>query len=101
MENILLGMNIATIAILFFSVIYTAGVVWRVERELDVAYKFFLISVVAILVAELADLYYAVDGAVKLALAVKILRLVFAACFLAGVLFMRDIIRRADGEKKK
>jgi hypothetical protein len=98
MENILLGVNIITISALFFSIIYTAGVVWRVEMELDVAYKFFLVAIVALLIAEVADLYY---GTASIAIIVKSARMIFAACFLAGILFMRDIVRKLDGEKRK
>jgi len=101
MENIFLGINIVTIAALFFSIIYTAGVVWRVEMELDISYKLFLMAIIALLVAEVAELYYAIDGAVKIALIVKSARMVFAIFFLAGILFMRDIVRKLDGEKKK
>jgi hypothetical protein len=101
METIFLGINIVDVAALLFSVIFTAGVVWRVEHELDISYKLFLAAIVFILAAEILDLYYGLDNQLYVSLIVKILRMLFAAFFLAGVLFMRDIIRHLDGEKRK
>ena len=80
------------------SIIYTAGVVWRVEMELDISYKFFLAAIVFLLFAELTNLY-ASDNVLVLDLTVKILRMLFTICFLSGVLLMRDIVRKIDGEK--
>lgn len=82
------------------ALIFTAGIVWRVEKELDVSYKFFLLAVVLLLFAEIADLYYAIDAAETVALLVKVARVSFAVFFLIGILFMRDIIRKLDGEKE-
>jgi hypothetical protein len=100
MENLIIISNAVTIGSLLLAIIYTAGVVWRVEKELDIAYKFFLAAVIFLLLAEIVDLYYVVDNSLKIALIVKILRTLFGLGFLAGVLFMRDIARKADGEKK-
>jgi hypothetical protein len=100
MENIFLIANAVTIGSLLLAIIYTAGVVWRVEMELDISYKFFLAAVVCLLLAEVLDLYYVVDNSMKIALVIKVLRALFAMGFLSGVLFMRDIVCKADGEKK-
>ena len=90
-----------TIGSLFLAIIYTAGVVWRVELELDISYKFFLAAVIFLVLAEVLDLYYSVDNNLQFALTVKILRMLFALGFFSGVLFMRDIVRKVDGEKEK
>lgn len=100
MKMIFIGINTATIASLFLAIIFTAGVVWRVEKKLDVSYKFFLVAVICILVAEILDLYYAIDNQANIALIVKSLRMLFAFFFLTGVLFMRNIVRNLDGEEK-
>lgn len=94
-----LSLNIVTISTLLLALIFTAGIVWRVEKELDVSYKFFLLAVLFLIGAEIADLYYAIDNAQAIALAVKALRALFALSFLVGVVFMRDIVRKLDGEK--
>jgi hypothetical protein len=100
MENVFIGINAATIISLFLAIIFTAGVVWRVEMKLDISYKFFLAAVIFLLLAEILDLYYAIDNSAIIALGVKILRMLFALGFLSGVLFMRKIVRDLDGEIK-
>lgn len=101
METLLIGVNAVTIGALFLAIIYTAGVVWRVELELDISYKFFLAAILFLVAAEILDLYYAIDNSFAVALAVKFFRMLFALGFLSGVLFMRDIVRKVDGEKDK
>jgi hypothetical protein len=92
--------NAITIGALLLSIIYTAGVVWRVEKELDISYKFFLTAIIFLLSAEILNLYPSGDATAPI-LVVKILRMLFTLCFLSGVLLMRDIVRKIDGEKKK
>ena len=99
MENIFLGLNAITIGALLLSIIYTAGVVWRVEMKLDVSYKFFLAGIIFLLLGEATDLYYVSDNQVMIDLMVKIFRMLFAVCFLFGIIFMRNIIQNIDGEK--
>jgi hypothetical protein len=100
MENIFWIVNAVTIGALLLSIIYTAGVVWRVEMKLDVSYKFFLAGIIFLLLAEALSLYYPGAEMLKIALVVKVFRLIFALCFLLGVIFMRNLIRCMDGEKK-
>jgi hypothetical protein len=50
-------------------------------------------------VAEVLDLYYTLDNQAMIALLVKVLRMFFAISFLTGILFMRNILRKLDGEK--
>ncbi|NTW26920.1 MAG: hypothetical protein HGA36_01205 [Candidatus Moranbacteria bacterium] len=97
-QTLLLTINAITIGALALSIIYTAGVVWRVEKELDISYKFFLAAIIFLLFAEVTNLYVS-DNALIFTLAVKILRMLFTICFLSGVLLMRDIVRKIDGEK--
>jgi magnesium-transporting ATPase (P-type) len=99
MENILWGINIATIGAILLSIVYTAGVVWRVEMKLDTSYKFFLTAIILLFLAETADFYYGLDNKFFWALAVKSLRMLFAINFLVGILLMRNIVRDLDGEK--
>ncbi len=99
METYFYLTNAITIAALLLAVAFTAGIVWRTEKELDASYKFFLAGVVLLLIAEIADLYYAIDKQIIIALTIKILRALFAVCFLVGTLLMRDIVRKLDGEK--
>ena len=98
-QTLLLIINIITIGALLLSIIYTAGVVWRVEKELDISYKFFLTAIVFLLIAEVANLYPADNNFFLFSILVKVLRMLFTICFLSGVLLMRDIVRKIDGEK--
>lgn len=100
MEIIFIGVNAVTIISLFLAIIFTVGVVWRVEKKLDISYKFFLAAVICILAAEILDLYWAIDNQANIALLVKSSRMLFAFFFLTGVLFMRNIVRDLDGEEK-
>jgi hypothetical protein len=100
METIFFWVNTIIVATLLFSIIFTAGVVWRVEKRLDISYKFFLAAIVCVFMAEVLDLYYTLDSQVTIALLVKTLRMFFAIFFLTGVLFMRNILRKLDGEKE-
>jgi len=99
LELIMFVLNCVIVGALLLSIIYTAGVVWRVEKELDISYKFFLAAIIFLTAAEIAGLF-SPQNALALALGVKILRTLFTVCFLAGVLLMRDIVRKLDGEKK-
>jgi hypothetical protein len=99
METIFIGVNTITIGSLLLAIIFTAGVVWRVEMKLDISYKFFLAAVIFLLLAEVLDLYYSIDNSAVIALGVKTLRMLFAIGFLSGVLFMRKIVRDLDGER--
>lgn len=101
MENIFLGINIITIGALALSIIYTTGVVWRVEMKLDAAYKFFLVGIVFLFMAEMGDLYYSIDNQLMIAFLVKVARMLFVLFFLTGIIFMRDIARNLDGEIEK
>ncbi|MEI7891188.1 MAG: hypothetical protein WCI36_04460 [bacterium] len=99
-QTIMLVLNIITIGALLLSIIYTAGVVWRVEKELDISYKFFLAAIIFLLIAEITNLY-APSNELAFSIATKALRMLFTVCFLSGVLLMRDIVRKIDGEKSK
>lgn len=96
--NLLL--KVLEIFLLSISVVFMLGVVWRVEKKLDVSYKFFLAAIICLFIAEVLDLYYTLDNQVMIALLVKTSRMFFAIFFLTGVLFMRNILRKLDGEKK-
>ncbi|MDD5083964.1 MAG: hypothetical protein PHT88_03465 [Candidatus Moranbacteria bacterium] len=100
METFLVVAEAMTILAAMMSIVYTVGIVWRVEKELDVSYKFFAFAIVFFLIAELLNVYYVGHG-VSFAVAEKLSKVVFSALFLVGTLYMRDIIRKLDGEKRK
>lgn len=95
-EMIINGLIVASAVL---AVIFTIGIVWRVEKELDTSYKLFAVSIIAFAVSEILALFQ-FEGRLMVSLAILAFKLLFAICFLAGIIIMRDILRRMDGEKK-
>lgn len=98
-DKINIAINAVILVASLLSIVFTSGVVWRVEKRLDLSYKLFLLailsytgSVVVEAVNPLKD--YLLD------FAVGILNMLFAVFFLAGIYTMRNMIRKIDGEKK-
>lgn len=92
--------DIITIGALLLSIIYTVGIVWRVEMKLDISYKFFLLAILFFSAAKIIS-FYPAENSLTLALGIKILQMLFTVCFLLGVIFMRKITRELDGEIKE
>lgn len=90
-------LNTAIIVVSLFSIIYTAGVVWRVEKKLDISYKFFLSAIIAFTLSEIISLLY-FQGRSWVADVSLALKLLFALFFLKGILTMRRMVRVMDGE---
>lgn len=91
--------DLLTLFFLFLSLVFTAGIVWRVERKLDVSYKFFLAALVLLLLAESLGSFYAESGIFMVVS--SMLEALFGLLLLLGVWTMRDIVRDLDGEKPK
>ncbi len=98
--KIIAVLNIFGIILTLFSIIYAAGVVWRVEKELDISYKLFLAAIVAYATSLFLEMFNGIDSSV-MELYISITRFIFISLFLAGVLTMRDLIRKMDGEIEK
>jgi hypothetical protein len=99
-EFVFFIVNFITLGSLLLSIIYTAGIVWRVEMKLDIAYKFFLSAIIFLSAAEIIG-FFPSENNLNLALAMKILQMLFTVCLLLGVFLMRNITRELDGEIKK
>jgi len=97
-SKIILVLNIFGICLTLFSIVYAAGVVWRVEKKLDISYKLFLAAILSYAVSLFLEMFNVVDSNV-MELYISITKVVFIALFLGGVLMMRDLIRDMDGEK--
>lgn len=89
-----------TIAALALAVIFVFGVVWRVESELDSSYKFLALAVIFLLVSEALAMLDVSTSPAWMALGAQGFKMLFALSFLIGILLMRDIVRKIDGEKK-
>jgi len=80
-----------------FSIIYTCGVVWRVEKRLDISYKLFLAAIIFFTLAS-ALKYFDAGKSLVLPFLVDLNYALFSLFFLAGILTMRNLIRKIDGE---
>lgn len=80
-----------------FSIIYTCGVVWRVEKRLDISYKLFLAAIIFFTLANVLK-YFAAEKGVIMPFLVDLNYALFSLFFLAGILTMRNLIRKIDGE---
>ena len=100
MEIPLLLLEIVAIVAVLLSIIYTIGIVWRVEGELDTSYKFFAFAIVFFFIAEVLRVYYGGND-IRMNIFEKVNTTLFAILFLIGTLYMRDIVRTLDGEKTR
>lgn len=88
-----------TVASLFLSLVFVIGIVWRVELELDLSFKFLAFAVMLLLLAEVLDLLPVTRYADWWQFALPVTKFLIAMNLLLGIFFMRDLIRRLDGEK--
>lgn len=96
-NTLFLSLDTITICVFLLVLVFSIGIVWRVEKKLDLSYKFFVAAAASIMLAEILGLYYA-DSSLFV-LFEKIVRFSGAVLFLVSVLFMRDIVRGLDREK--
>jgi hypothetical protein len=82
-----------------FSVVFTSGIVWRVEKKLDISYKLFLSAIIFFLSAEILG-FFDFSSTSYFPLLISIARLSFSLLFLFGILEVRSLIRDEDGEKE-
>lgn len=99
MDMLFLGMDIMTIALFLLILLFSIGIVWRVEKELDWSYKFFVVAATSVMLADVVGLYIA-NGELSVVFLGKGLRFVGAVAFLVSILLMRDIVRKLDHEKQ-
>lgn len=99
MDMLFLGMDVMTIVLFLLILLFSVGIVWRVEKELDWSYKFFVVAAASVLLADVIGLYVT-SGEFSMVLFGRGLRLIGAVAFLVSVLLMRDIVRKLDHEKQ-
>lgn len=99
LETILFGMEYLIIAMLLFVLVFTLGIVWRTEKQLDHAYKFFCLAIITLMGGKVLALgvFRSIPDPVFW---IRSAELAAAFFFLLSVLEMRDIVRRLDHEKK-
>lgn len=98
LEFFLIFAHVLTLVALSLAFLFAVGVVWRVEMELDASYKFFAFALVFLIIAEATNLFHFQSYTLMAGAVVEGSRMISAVLFLAGILFMRDIVRHLDGE---
>ncbi len=88
-----------TLALYLVSFVYVVGIVWRVELELDLSYKFFSIAVLFFFLAELFDALPRANHFLHFPVILQGTRFLAALMLFLGMYAMRDLIRKMDGEK--
>jgi hypothetical protein len=97
-EFFLIFVHALTLVALSLAFLFAVGVVWRVEMELDISYKLFAFALVFLIMAEATNLFHFSEYSVIVAVVIEGSRMIASVLFLAGILFMRDIVRHLDGE---
>lgn len=90
--------NFVVIFSALLSVVYTFGIVWRVEKKLDVSYKFLLGAIVVFTFSEILS-FFDVGNTNPVHFWVILAKALFALFFLLGILTARRMIQEVDGEK--
>lgn len=91
----------STLLIVLMSVVVATGIVLRVEKRLDVSFKFFQAAAIIfaiILIFEIISATFHLPNYTPIRL---YLRMLFSICFLFGLWEMRTIVRELDGELQK
>ena len=99
-KNLDLIINGIILAASLLAIIFTSGVVWRVEKKLDISYKLLLVSILAFTAAQIISFSNPLND-FWISFAESIMKMLFAVFFLWGVWTMRNMIRSIDGEKPK
>lgn len=87
--------------ILFFSliaIVITSGVVWRVEKKLDISYKFMLVAIIIFAFGVLIDIF---RNALPSWEWQKIVKALFIIFYTFGVFEMRSLIVGLEEKGKK
>lgn len=101
MELTELSLRLLSLLTLLAALVFVVGIVWRVEAELDTAYKWFTLAVLFLLVSELIEVLPGLHAEVWGSTAILTARFLAAATLFLGMYFMRDLVRRMDGEKSE
>ncbi len=84
---------------LLATLVFVIGIVWRVEAELDVAYKWFTLTVVFLGISEIVELLPSLLSVDWGGLMGVVTRFLATLTLFMGMYYMRDLVRRMDGER--
>ena len=92
--------NYGLLLFALISIVITSSVVWRVEKKLDISYKFFLAAIVVFAVGIFIDIlvFYQILPAWRWD---KIIKALFIVLFSIGAFEMRVLILGLEDRKKE
>jgi hypothetical protein len=85
-----------SLSMVALAIVFTLGIIWRVEMKLDWAYKVFFVSLVFLFLGKVIDFFTTAKAWMIAGQAVDLL---FSIFLLSGIWMMRDLFRQIDGEK--
>lgn len=97
LATLVIAFDALSILFLFVAIVFTTGIVWRAERELDISYKLFLVALLFLMTSELVGKIF--SETVLFIFFSSFLNLLFVIFLVGGIWTMRDILRKLDGEK--
>lgn len=97
MENIELVGNFTSLVMIAFALVFTLGIIWRVEMKLDMAYKVFFCGLACLFISKLMNFFVKSE---LLMIISQMFDILFSTLLLLGIWLMRDLMRDIDGEKK-
>ena len=96
MQNLEMVVQIVSIVLISFSLVFTLGIIWRTEMKLDKAYKIFFCALGCLFLIKIMDFF--VKNEIWTTI-YQFLNLFFSIFLLWGIWLMRDLMREIDGEK--
>lgn len=96
-QSLYMAIDVFIIIGALFSIVYTFGVVWRVEKKLDISYKLILGAIISFTLSEIFMLLELGHPDIMKLIGL-FFRAAFIAFFLLGILEVRKMIRQMDGE---
>lgn len=90
--------NFVVIFAALLSIVFAFGVVWRVEKKLDVSYKLLLLAITSFMISEILG-YFDIGAENGVKFWAVLAKVLFALFFLLGILTARRMIQEVDGEK--
>ena len=100
MEISELVLRFLTGIVFLVTLVFVVGIVWRVEAELDTAYKWFTLTVIFLGLGELVEFLPSLSTVAWGGLVGVAARFLAALTLFMGMYYMRDLVRRMDGEKR-
>lgn len=82
------------------NIVYLSGIVWRVEKRLDISYKFMLAAGIVFASGTVIDIFVE-NGNIIDTISSPYGKLLFIVLFTIGVMEMRHLVRNLDGELKR